>query len=118
MSTNEYYSDEIHGTHEYFELGDFVLETGYTLRGARLGYKTYGSLNAAKDNAIVFPHFYSGTAATLEFWIGEGRPLDPSRYFIIAPGQFGGGFSSSPSNTPAPFTRGFASMRSRLAWRG
>jgi homoserine O-acetyltransferase/O-succinyltransferase len=39
-------------------------------------------------------------------FVGEGRPLDPSRYFIILPGQFGNGFSSSPSNTPLPDDRG------------
>jgi homoserine O-acetyltransferase len=39
-------------------------------------------------------------------FVGEGRALDPSRYFIILPGQFGNGFSSSPSNTPPPDDRG------------
>ena len=102
---SDYYTEEIHGKHEYFDLGDFALETGYTLRGARLAYKTHGTLSAEKDNAILFPHFYSGTSATLEHWLGEGRPLDPTRYFIIMPGQLGGGFSSSPSNTPPPFNQ-------------
>ena len=45
---------------------------------------------------------WSGTSASMEIFIGEGRPIDPSKYFIILPGQFGNGFSSSPSNTPAP----------------
>ena len=65
-----------------------------------------GSLNAAKDNAILFPHMYSGTPKSMEGFIGDGRPLDPSKYFIILPGQFGNGFSSSPSNTPAPHNMG------------
>src|SRR5258706_9062468 len=39
-------------------------------------------------------------------FVGEGSPLDPSKYFIILPGQFGNGFSSSPSNTPLPNDRG------------
>jgi homoserine O-acetyltransferase/O-succinyltransferase len=106
MSASAYYTEEIHGPHQYFELGDFPLNSGYTLRGARLGYKTHGTLSAARDNAILFPHFYSGTSATLEHWIGEGRALDPTNYFIIMPGQFGGGFSSSPSNTLLPFNQG------------
>ncbi|WP_352231958.1 alpha/beta fold hydrolase [Actinomycetospora sp. NBRC 106375] len=38
--------------------------------------------------------------------MGPGTPLDPARYFVICPGQIGGGMSSSPSNTPAPFDRG------------
>jgi homoserine O-acetyltransferase len=106
MVASEYYTEEIHGPHSYFELGDFRLDTGYTLRNARLAYKTHGTLNAARDNAILFPHFYSGTSSTLETWLGDGRPLDPAKYFIIFPGQFGGGFSSSPSNTSPPFNQG------------
>ena len=101
-----YYSDDVHGKHEYFEVGGFALQSGYTLPNARLAYKTLGSLNAAKDNAVLFPHMFSGTSASMETFVGEGRPLDPAKYFVIFPGQFGGGFSSSPSNTPAPFDRG------------
>jgi homoserine O-acetyltransferase len=106
MVANEYYTESVHGPHDYLDLGDFTLDSGYTLRGAKLGYKTHGTLNAAKDNAILVPHWYSATSATMELWIGEGRTLDPARYFIICPGQFGGGFSSSPSNTPSPFNQG------------
>jgi homoserine O-acetyltransferase/O-succinyltransferase len=102
---SDYYTEEIHGSHEYFDLGDFPLETGYTLRGARLAYKTHGTLNATRDNVILVPHWYSATSATMELWIGEGRALDPTKYFIVVPGQFGGGFSSSPSNTLPPFNQ-------------
>jgi len=49
---------------------------------------------------------FSGTSASMETFVGEGRPLDPAKYFVIFPGQFGGGFSSSPSNTPPPYDRG------------
>ena len=105
MIASDYYTEEIHGPHQYFELGDFALDSGYTLRGAKIAYKTHGTLSAAKDNAILVPHWYSGTSATMELWIGEGRGLDPTRYFIVVPGQFGGGFSSSPSNTPPPFNQ-------------
>jgi homoserine O-acetyltransferase len=48
----------------------------------------------------------------MEMWIGEGHALDPSKYFIIMPGQFGNGTSTSPSNTPPPFDRrAFPSLR-------
>ncbi|MGR8919262.1 MAG: alpha/beta fold hydrolase [Gammaproteobacteria bacterium] len=106
MSAGDYYSEENLGPHEYLELGDFPLVRGGTLPNARLAYRTHGTLNAAKDNAILFPHMWSGTSKAMEIFIGEGRPLDPSKYFIILPGQFGNGFSSSPSNTPPPFDRG------------
>lgn len=76
------------------------------MSGAKLAYKTIGTLNAAKDNAILLPHMYSGTAAFMTNFVGEGRPLDPSKYFFVLPAQFGDGFSSSPSNQAVPFDRG------------
>lgn len=100
------YSEENHGPHQYFELGDFELENGITLPGARIAYKTHGTLNEAKDNVILFPQMWSGTSKSMEIFIGEDRPLDPCKYFIVLPGQFANGFSSSPSNTPPPFNGG------------
>ncbi len=101
----DYYTAAVQGPHQHFELGALELAGGDTLPGARLAYRTHGSLNPAKDNAVLVPHMYSGTSAAMESLIGEGRALDPSRYFIILPDQFGSGLSSSPSNTPAPFDR-------------
>jgi homoserine O-acetyltransferase len=91
---------------DVFDLGNFRLQSGYTLPNARIAYTTHGTLNAARDNAVVFPNFLGGNDAALEIYIGPGRPLDPAELFIILPGQFGNGFSSSPSNTPPPFDRG------------
>jgi homoserine O-acetyltransferase len=91
------------GPHQVLELGDLELEGGHVLRGARLLYKTHGTLNAARDNAVLFPHMYSGTPSSLESTIAPGRALDPERWFVICPGQLGNGFSSSPSNTEGPF---------------
>ncbi len=101
-----YYSEEAQGPHQYFELGDFELSNRITLPQARLAFKTHGVLNRTKSNAILFPHMWSGTSKSMEAFIGSGRPLDPKKYFIILPGQFGNGFSSSPSNTPPPFDQG------------
>jgi homoserine O-acetyltransferase/O-succinyltransferase len=91
---------------ELFDLGDFQLACGLTLPSAKLAFKTHGTLNQARDNLILFPNILGGVPEVLEVWIGEGRPLDPSKYFIVLPGQFGNGVSSSPSNTPPPFDRG------------
>ena len=41
-----------------FEAGDVVLQSGLTYRGARLAYKTYGALDAAKANVILHPTSY------------------------------------------------------------
>jgi homoserine O-acetyltransferase/O-succinyltransferase len=86
-----------------FELGELELDLGGTLPDAQLAFRTHGSLATARDNAILFPHMYSGTPASLDAWIGRGRALDPDRWFIVCPGQFGSGLSSSPSNTPGEF---------------
>jgi homoserine O-acetyltransferase len=89
--------------YETFALGDYVLEGGATLRGARLAYKTYGTLSDARDNAIVYPTWYSGRHWDNEWLIGDGMALDPARYFIIVPNLLGNGLSSSPSNMPPPY---------------
>ena len=80
-------------------LGDLVVQHGH-LYGARLSWKSYGTLNAARDNVIVYPTSYSAGHADQEWLIGPDRILDPTRWFIVAPDMFGNGLSSSPSNTP------------------
>src|SRR6201989_3277844 len=89
--------------YQIYELGDVRLQRGATLRGCKLAYKTFGTLNAAKDNVIIYPTWYSGQHYDNEWWVGEGRALDPGKYFIIIPNMLGNGLSSSPSNTPEPY---------------
>lgn len=89
--------------YEIFDLGDFALQGGATLRGGWLAYKTFGRLNESKDNVVVYPTWYSGQHYDNEWLIGEGRALDPEKQFIIVPNMFGNGLSSSPSNTQEPY---------------
>jgi homoserine O-acetyltransferase/O-succinyltransferase len=91
--------------YEIFELGEVRLQMGETLRDAKLAYRTYGSLNEARSNAIVYPTWYSGQHYDNEWLIGEGMALDPAHYCIIVPNMLGNGLSSSPSNTPPPYDR-------------
>ncbi len=91
--------------YEIFELGDVILRSEATLRGARLAYKTYGTLNECKTNAIVYPTRFGGRHADNEWLIGESMALDPDKYFIIVPNMLGNGLSSSPSNTPQPYDK-------------
>ncbi len=88
-----------------FDLGDFVLQCGATLRGAGLAYKTHGTLNAERSNLIVYPTPYSAHHSDIEWLIGPGKALDPERYCIVVTDMLGNGLSSSPSNTPAPYDR-------------
>ena len=91
--------------YDIFELGDVILQSGLTLRDTKLAYKTYGELNARKDNVVVLPTFFGAQHPANEPMIGPGMALDPQHYFIIVPNHFGNGLSSSPSNTPAPYDR-------------
>ncbi len=88
--------------YETFELGDVPLQSGETLRDAKLAYKTYGELSPRGDNAILLPTFYTGTHRRNEGFFGVGRAIDPARHFVISINMFGNGLSSSPSNTPEP----------------
>jgi homoserine O-acetyltransferase len=86
-------------------LGDVPLDGGDTLLDARLAYRTWGRLNAARDNCVVFPTYYTGSHDSNARMIGPGRALDPARWFIVVPNLFGNGISTSPSNA-APAQRG------------
>ena len=80
-----------------FTLPGYTTVGGRTIADVRVGYETYGKLNAAGDNAIFVAHFYSGTShaagrykaadAAPGYWdpiIGSGRPIDTDRYFVIS----------------------------------
>ncbi len=103
MNSSNYYTEDIHGAYQIYDLGDFVLEKGGTIRSCKLAYTTMGKLNAAKDNVILVPTWYSGTHQILQqVYIGKGRALDPEKYFIIIINQIGNGLSSSPHEASFP----------------
>jgi homoserine O-acetyltransferase len=100
---NPFYTPEVQGPYQLHSLGSFDLEEGGTIPDLQLAYATYGELNAAKDNAILVPTWFSGTHATWwQVYIGEGRALDPTRYFIVVVNQIGNGLSTSPHTTDDP----------------
>ena len=106
MIENPYYSQEVHGPYELFDLGDFTLEEERTLFGCKLAYATWGELSRARDNAILVPTWYSGTHSIWnDVYIGPGHALDPERWFIVVANQIGNGLSSSPHNMPPPLDR-------------
>jgi homoserine O-acetyltransferase len=103
MINNPYYGQEGHGPYELIDIGKLDLEEGGSIANCKLAVATHGKLSAAKDNAILFPTWYSGTNKLLEqVYTGKGRALDPDKYFIIIVNQIGNGLSSSPHNTDLP----------------
>lgn len=107
MISNDFYGAQVQGDFELFDLGDLVLESGETLRGAKLAFRTFGTLNADKSNAILVTTWFSGTGRVMEdVYVGEDHALDPSKYFIIIADQLGSGVSTSPQNNPPPQTMG------------
>jgi len=88
--------------YEKYELGTVSLLSGEKLDSAFLIYKTYGKLNKNKDNVVLLPTFYTGSHQRNEGFFGIGRAIDPEKHFVVSINMFGNGFSSSPSNTPAP----------------
>lgn len=83
-----------------FVLGDLPLQSGATLPGATLSWKTHGTLAAARDNVILYPTSYNAHHTDLEWLIGPDGILDPARWFIVQIDMLTNGLSSSPSNTP------------------
>ncbi len=84
--------------YDVFRAGDIVLQSGVTATDMRLAYRTYGTLNALKDNAILYPTSFSARHSDIDYLVAPGGVLDPTRYFVIITNLFGNGLSSSPSN--------------------
>ncbi len=84
-----------------FELGDFALLKGGVLPGAKLSWKSYGTLSPGRDNVILYPTSFSAQHTDIEWLIGPDGVLDPARWFIVIPDMFGNGLSTSPSNNDA-----------------
>src|SRR6185312_6056171 len=85
---------------QFASLGDFKLESGKTLRDCRIGYRTFGQLNAAKSNAVLIPTWAGGTTEQLMSSISADGLVDPTRYYVILVDALANGVSSSPSNSP------------------
>src|SRR5207249_7506552 len=78
------------------------LENGANLTPVCVAYQTYGELNAAKSNAILILHAFSGDAHAAGishetgkpgWWdntIGPGKAFDTDKYFVICSNVLGG----------------------------
>jgi homoserine O-acetyltransferase/O-succinyltransferase len=82
---------------------NFPLESGKFIAELKLGYRTYGKLNAERSNAVLFPTWFNGTTADLEKYIvGDKGFVDTSKYFVIAVDAIGNGVSGPPKKAEFP----------------
>ncbi len=78
----------------------------------QIAYKTYGTLNAERSNAVLIchaltgdhhvasPNPVTGKSGWWETMVGPGKPIDTERYFIICPNVLGGCMGSTgPAST-------------------
>jgi homoserine O-acetyltransferase len=80
-----------------FELPSYTTVAGATIKQVKIGWESAGTLNADKSNAILVPHFFSGTSHAFGkyaasdtvpgYWdtiIGPGKPIDTNKYFVLS----------------------------------
>lgn len=91
------------------------LQRGGSLSPVTIAYETWGTLNAARDNAILITHALTGNAHAHDvehpddqkaaWWnplIGQGRALDTTRYFVICSNVLGGCYGSTGPSSIDP----------------
>ncbi len=83
-----------------------ALKSGAVLRDYTLVYETYGTLNAARSNAVLVCHALNASHhvagshkdGSVGWWdnlVGPGKPLDTERFFVIGVNNPGSCFGSS-----------------------
>jgi homoserine O-acetyltransferase len=90
------------GARRFESLGEQWVRGG-RLPSVRVAYETWGTLNAARDNAVLVLHALTGDShvagapgpghRTAGWWgdvVGPGRAIDTDRWFVIAPNMLGG----------------------------
>jgi homoserine O-acetyltransferase len=94
-----------------------ALAAGVSLPAWELAYETYGTLNAARSNAILICHALSGhhhvagayadDPKNIGWWdnmIGPGKPIDTERFFVVGVNNLGGCHGSTGPSSINPAT--------------
>jgi homoserine O-acetyltransferase len=103
------------GDRQFVSLGRLPLENGDALPHVRIAYETFGTLNTAKDNAVLILHALTGDShvlgeagtghPTAGWWsgiVGEGRSIDTDDWFVVVPNMLGGCQGSTGPASTAP----------------
>lgn len=86
------------------------LDSGVVLAPVEVAYETYGELNAARSNAILIAHAFSGDAhagGDDGWWskmIGPGKAFDTDKYFVICSNVLGGCMGTTGPGSINPAT--------------
>jgi homoserine O-acetyltransferase/O-succinyltransferase len=93
------------------------LKSGARLDSYDLAYETYGTLNAARSNAVLVCHalnashhvagVYADDPENIGWWdnlIGPGKPVDTNRFFVIGVNNLGGCHGSTGPSSTNPAT--------------
>jgi homoserine O-acetyltransferase/O-succinyltransferase len=93
-----------------------AMDCGVTLAEWQIAYQTYGTLNAARSNAVLVCHALTGDqhvaninpvtgkAGWWQVLIGPGCPIDTDRFFVICTNVIGGCLGSSGPASLNPAT--------------
>lgn len=92
---------------QFAELGNFKLVNGETIYKCKIGYRTFGTLNSDKSNAILYPTWFGGKSENLANSIENSKIVNSEKYYVIAVDALGNGVSSSPSNSEYQSNRNF-----------
>jgi homoserine O-acetyltransferase len=92
---------------EFHRYQPFPLENGQVLPDIRIGYHTYGYLNAAGDNVVWVCHALTANSDVIRWWpgmVGEHRYVDPEKHFIVCANIIGSCYGSSGPVSEDPAT--------------
>jgi len=92
---------------EFHRYQPFSLESGQILPDIRIGYHTYGNLNAEADNVVWICHALTANSDVIRWWpgmVGEHRFIDPEKHFIVCANIIGSCYGSSGPLSEDPAT--------------
>ena len=103
------------GERRFASFGAFRTESGQELPGFRIAFESWGTLNAARDNAVLVLHALTGDShvrgsagpghSTAGWWgdvVGPGAAIDTDTWFVVAPNMLGGCQGSSGPASISP----------------
>ena len=84
---------------QFAEMGECHIDNGEVIQDCSIGYRTVGTLNPDRSNAVLFPTWFGGDSEAILGLLGPEGMIDTSEDYVIVVDAFGNGVSSSPSNS-------------------